>query len=221
VTIPPPPSGALPEPAAYMLSLGQHILAGAAESDTGMPVIIRFDRGPSASLLLSLPPDHMYDAVQAMPTAFGADVIALVFDSYRSELENDPRTGQPWRSGAMTEVAELGDGIAAGTVEECLNLCYAERTPAGDTLTRVWSFGYERRSDGLHWTTGIDPDSDQTDDPNALTAAGALPSAMAEGLRIAVDWKPDADRFTLDRFAAMLAQREYGAHVWMQGGAPS
>jgi len=221
MTIDEPPTGPMPEPAQYLVELGQHVLATTAATGGSMPALMRLDRGQDASLMLSLPPDHIYEAIEAMPTAFGADVMVIAFDSFRSTLENDPRTDEPWTAGAMSEVAENG-GIALGLVAECMNIAYVERTPHGDVLTRLWSLGYERQQDGLHWTTGIDADDVSSDDPDddpdmfALSGAGRMPAAMIAAMRIVTEWEPDADRATLDMFSAHLAQRKFEADVWMQ-----
>jgi len=76
--------------------------------------------------------DALLDCAWAAAIGFEADVLALVFESWRATTPINPRTGQAWGEREMQEFADHYDGVAAGVIQDCVSVAVYNR--AGDML---------------------------------------------------------------------------------------
>jgi hypothetical protein len=69
---------------------------------------------------------------------FAADTLAVRFETWFSESETNPVTGQPWEDGQMQEAAERHDGVARGFVSDSIMVLAYNR--AGDSRGQMLPF---------------------------------------------------------------------------------
>lgn len=74
--------------------------------------------------------DVMLSLADTAAVGFGADVLALVAETWYSTLADNPRTGQPWVPGELAEVAQRHHGRERGWVTDALIVHVGNR--AGD-----------------------------------------------------------------------------------------
>jgi hypothetical protein len=93
---------------------------------------------------------------RTMAVGFEADAVAISTDSYVSDHQQNPMTGQPWNYGAMELLADQHDGIARGWVKEALMIAVYRH----DGHAVMCELPYVRQPDGvITWLN--DPASDQ------------------------------------------------------------
>lgn len=73
---------------------------------------------------------------------FDADIIVVAFETWGTESENNPLTGEPWKQGDLQAVVEQ-DGLAKGQISEAVIVLAANR--AGDVLQQPLPYRIVRK----------------------------------------------------------------------------
>lgn len=84
--------------------------------------------------------DMALQAVDFAAKGWGADVVAMLLETWQSTLDTNPVTGKPWGPREMTDLAENHDGVAKGWIRDAVSVFAVDRTGeiASDNLLYRW-----------------------------------------------------------------------------------
>lgn len=151
------------------------VLRGGRGGNTDMTGAILVYRGDTMVAVVS--PEHvdrdlMLAGVRMAAIGMCPDLVAIVQETYHSELRKNPRTRKAWRPGEMQALAEQHNGLDRGWVAEALTVMACNR--AGDISMRV--LPYRVNGTAVRWLPDVLPPEQPGDE--APRFSGVVPDSI-------------------------------------------